>query len=440
MPIRLRIFSIFLIVFNFELFADEFINGTLVTEVNNNSYDELNETRYKTIDGDFTINLPKNNEMVLNIDSNTILNEDGVDLNKNKTITSFGGKYAYYGIKNFSIGVKGSLDYDHFVELNTNEFNFKKYRYDLNNNNVKDLSEYYTTYQDVGIKFFAEGVKKLDERSTLILMNELTFDKLESNLPLPHETVEPTLTITPKYIYSVPILKSSKFLTEIYLENRKYNDRTLNLEGVEKDFYSKFVATQHFIVDSELVKNLKIKLNSSVSYEQILGNENAQVLVKVSPRIYYSNNKFEAAIEGGEYQFEDEMGMDFDYYELFGYKIVGKPDWKNLKFKDFWKYEADAASIKSYIEYKLKNNYSIGQFYSYKTGEWDEFVSKTTSNNGYLKESVIKTYIKYQEDISKKLSFKLILDYSHTTYHHNLDLKMDNSSSVGITLGLKYNI
>ena len=62
MPIRLRIFSIFLIVFNFELFADEFINGTLVTEVNNNSYDELNETRYKTIDGDFTINLPKNNE------------------------------------------------------------------------------------------------------------------------------------------------------------------------------------------------------------------------------------------------------------------------------------------------------------------------------------------------------------------------------------------
>ena len=101
MPIRLRIFSIFLIVFNFELFADEFINGTLVTEVNNNSYDELNETRYKTIDGDFTINLPKNNEMVLNIDSNTILNEDGVDLNKNKTITSFGGKYAYYGIKNF---------------------------------------------------------------------------------------------------------------------------------------------------------------------------------------------------------------------------------------------------------------------------------------------------------------------------------------------------
>ena len=46
------------------------------------------------------------------------------------------------------------------------------------------------------------------------------------------------------------------------MENRKYNDRTLNLEGVEKDFYSKFVATQHFIVDSELVKNLKIKLNS----------------------------------------------------------------------------------------------------------------------------------------------------------------------------------
>ena len=67
MPIRLRIFSIFLIVFNFELFADEFINGTLVTEVNNNSYDELNETRYKTIDGDFTINLPKNNENTYNI-------------------------------------------------------------------------------------------------------------------------------------------------------------------------------------------------------------------------------------------------------------------------------------------------------------------------------------------------------------------------------------
>ena len=87
----------------------------------------------------------------------------------------------------------------------------------------------------------------------------------------------------------------------------------------------------------------------------------------------------------------------------------------------------DNATVSSGLKEALKTGVSFA-------------VTQLGSNNGYLKESVIKTYIKYQEDISKKLSFKLILDYSHTTYHHNLDLKMDNSSSVGITLGLKYNI
>lgn len=424
------------------LLADNMIDGYLessigISDVKNSDSNEINKN---LLSGKAIVQMPKNNELSLNMELTDLDNEAGNNLSNNKGWTALGGKYSFYGVKNWSLGVKGSLDYDHFIEITENKFDFIKYKYDEVGGTLKTKDSYYINTADVGAKFFAEGVYKQTPHLALIFWNELVYDKLESNEPLPHEKFEPTITLTPKIIYEKSPSDSIKFLTELYLENRKYNNRTIDLEGKQKDWYSKFVLIQHLIINAKFNEHLTFQGNNNITFEQLKGNENAQIILKISPRLNYTNKFINAGIAGGEFRFQDEMGMTYDFYEMFAYKLVGKPQWNKLKFSDFWKYEAQAVSVKAFLEWKINKNFIVGEEFAYRSGQWTEYVNADKTNNAFLKENISKTYLKYTTNVAKDLNLNAEMDYTIKKYQESLTIDIEDLNYLTLSLGLKYDL
>ena len=425
---------LFLLINSIVLAID--FDGSLETKI------ELQEKekKYTLLLGEIYPKVPKNAELFFNFENSIIDNERAFILEENKEKTALGLKYSYYGITGVSLGVKGSLENNHFFEEYKNSFNFKKFKYDEAEDKKEKEDTYYQSYSDFGLKFYGEAVYKTKKRLVFTLWNEMTLDKLESNLPKAHETIEPTVTVTPKIIYEKPILENSKLLTEIFVENRKYINRKIDLEGRKKDFYSKFVITQHLIFDEKIGENWSFKGNNSLTYEQIDGNKNGQLILKISPRLNYSKENIEFSITGGEFRFQEEMGMTYDYYELYGYKLVGKPDIKKLKFEDYWKFQSDCFSVKSDFKYKFMENYSLGGTLSYRKGNYIEYISDLKSNSAFLIEKGYRAFAEYEKKLQNRVTIDGLMYYEKKAYEENLIIKLDDREDFGIKLSLKYDL
>lgn len=429
-----------LLIFIF-IFINYAILGTEIDGFLESKIDLGTEKRtYSIITGELYPEVPKTSELFLNFEETVVDNDKSFQLENNKEKTAIGLKYSYYGIKGLSLGIKGSLENNYFLEEYKNSFDFKNFKYDQGENKEKSEDEYYKSYRDFGLKLYGEAAHKTENNLVLIMWNELTLDKLESNLPKAHESIEPTITITPKVIYENKILENSKFLTEVFLENRQYFNRKIDLEGKEKDFYSKFVLTQHLIFDEKLGENFSFMANNSLTYEQINGNKNGQLILKISPRLKYTTDKLDISISGGEFRFQDEMGMTYDFYELFAYKLVGNPNFKRMTFEDYWKYEANCFSLKSNIRYKILKNYVLGSEVAYRKGEYSEFVSELKSNSAYLTEKSYGVFGELEKNLQNNLNLKGSLYYERKIYNENLLILMDNINDYGIRLSLKYHL
>lgn len=438
--------AILLIMISITSFGKDWADGINITEVDSKHSltDSINALEIKAADGIIILkNLPKNMEMRANYSASYIINENNEELKLNSKVIAAGVKYNYYGIKGWSLGVKGSLDGDHFIEAAIDGYDMNRYLTDKGINIidssyiVKNPDEYYFTRTDIGVKMFAEGVYKPIPEIALTVWNDVVVDKLETNDPVPHKDFRPTVTVSPKIIVEKKLSEGIKTLAEIYMENRKYFGRTIDVEGKQVGSYNKLVIKPHFIVEIEPVKGLKISAYNNITYEKDLAAKNSQIIFRISPIIKYENSFIKVGLEGGEYRFDDEIGLEYDYYEMVGYKVVGVPEFRKIRFKDYWRFESKVFSARSYMEVKTVGNLWVGTEGIYRYGDFIESISSTKSNDGHLIQKTIKPYLKYIKRVTENTEATGEIGYENISYNYKLIREMEGKESAYIKLGLK---
>lgn len=415
------------------------------------SVDGNSEIQYKNIENnknEFKLTLAKGNfvfnnfykdmELLGNFEERVVFNERGIDIKTPRNFTALGLRYSYYGFKGFSLGIKGSLDYDHFIESNTNKYDFKQRGIDDYLGINKDTKEYLSNKTDFGLKLYGEWVYKPIKEIAVDLWSDIVIDKRETNKPIPDKDIQPTITFIPKIIYEKEIVEGLKILTELYVEARKYYGRTTDIEGNKETRYEKFAIKQHLMINKEFSKELKFSAYNNISIEKTYEAKNTQVVLRISPRLDYNSDRINAGIYGGEYRFDDEIGLTYDFYDLVGYKLVGVPEISKLSFKDYWKYESTVFSIKSFLEYMLIDNYWIGSEVAYKFGNFKEYVDKYKTNDGYLIQKTFYPYLKYEKNISDNITIKAKAGYESIVYNYKLQSIINNNNGVLLNLAIRW--
>ena len=83
-----------------------------------------------------------------------------------------------------------------------------------------------------------------------------------------------------------------------------------------------------------------------------------QHIFKLTPELEYRKSKLKLGINGGGYDYEDEIGIIFDNKEILGYKKADS-------------YYAWIFAPRIYAEYNLWQNFYLGQEINYRYGEWE---------------------------------------------------------------------
>jgi len=377
------------------------------------------------------INYPVNFEGTLKYD----VKGENHSVADNISYSSFGGRFQYngWGNKGIILGLKGSLDYDNFYE-NYNDY-FSRYLVegDFPRKTGKQKDE-----EDLGIKFYGDLFKKLDHGFTVGFWNDIVVGKEEVTKPIPLITedgviiVDPkdsniydntslSLTITPKIIYENYLTEGTRFIFEGYMENRKYYNKNFTIEGKEKDSYYKFIINPQLSSQGSIGKNITYKNYMAFENEQFEYLDFWQHIFKLTPELEYNKSKLKLGINGGGYDYEDEIGIIFDNKEILGYKKADS-------------YSAWIFSPRIYAEYNLWENFYLGQEIAYRYGEWE-----TDDENQYLDETSYIIYSKYQKKIVEDIEFILKTSYEiyRTTTNIPKENRLPEENIIRVTVGFK---
>ena len=384
----------------------EYLNSNLLNE-GENSLDNYSITLAEGA-YDF-VNYPQNFEGNFKYDvkreEHSMLDEIGY--------RSVGGRFQYNGLgsRGIILGVKGSLDYDNFYEAYNDYFSRYMIEGEYSRKSGKTKTE-----DDLGIKFYGDVFKKIGNNITVGFWNDIVLGKDESEEPLSilipktgdisisdqSSNTSVSLTVSPKIIFQKEILTGTRFIFEGYMENRKYDQPEIQVDDNKEDSYYKWVLNPQFTSKGKIGDNISYNNYTAFENEKFQYSDSWQHILKISPNLEYSKNKFKLGIKGGGYDFEDEIGIVFDNNEIFGYKNSND-------------YSAWIISPKLFLEYNFYNDFYIGNETKYRYGEWE-----SSEQSQYLEEKSYIFYWKYVKRITDNVD--MVLKNSYEIYRYSTDI------------------